>query len=162
VAPVPGQNPFPSLQRPSSPTSSVRTNASTSITTLESASAVPSQAYQQFPSQAARIPPSHAVHLDTQQHGSSIHLPQSSAHPSSSRVNGDYVENFGDLHLSGSEPRIFPGIVSRTQRRDSVRKGSMNENDEPQGLTIASSKRATSVNGTLSADSTVDVLEESD
>ena len=38
----------------------------------------------------------------------------------------------------------------------------MNENDEPQGLTIASSKRATSVNGTLSADSTVDVLEESD
>jgi AMP deaminase len=36
--------------------------------------------------------------------------------------------------LSGSEPRIFPGIVSRTQRRDSragqaVRQGSQSETD---------------------------------
>jgi AMP deaminase len=34
------------------------------------------------------------------------------------------------LHLSGSEPRIFPGVVSRTQRRDVVRKGSMSESDD--------------------------------
>jgi AMP deaminase len=41
------------------------------------------------------------------------------------------VDGFTDLHLSGSEPRIFPGLVSRTQRRDSVaRKGSMSETDE--------------------------------
>jgi len=44
------------------------------------------------------------------------------------------MESFGDLHLSGSEPRIFPGVVSRTQRRDSragaaARQGSMSEND---------------------------------
>ena len=46
------------------------------------------------------------------------------------------VEGFGDLHLSGSEPRIFPGIVSRTQRRDSlVRKSSVSETDEQVGMT---------------------------
>lgn len=44
------------------------------------------------------------------------------------------VEGFADLHLSGSEPRIFPGVVSRSQtlplRRDSlVKKGSMSETD---------------------------------
>ena len=44
------------------------------------------------------------------------------------------VEGYGDLHLSGSEPRIFPGVVSRTQRRDSkaglaVRQGSQSETD---------------------------------
>jgi AMP deaminase len=38
------------------------------------------------------------------------------------------------LHLSGSEPRIFPGVVSRTQRRDSqVRKSSWSETDESVG-----------------------------
>jgi len=41
------------------------------------------------------------------------------------------VEGFGVLHLSGSEPRIFPGVVSRTQRRDSlVRQNSMSETDD--------------------------------
>lgn len=41
------------------------------------------------------------------------------------------VESFGDLRLSGSEPKIFPGLVSRTQRKDSlnVRKGSGSEGD---------------------------------
>lgn len=41
------------------------------------------------------------------------------------------LEPFSDLHLSASEPRIFPGVVSRTQRRDSlVRKSSMSETDD--------------------------------
>lgn len=41
------------------------------------------------------------------------------------------VEGFGDLHISASEPRIFPGVVSRTQRRDSlVRKSSASETDD--------------------------------
>jgi AMP deaminase len=41
------------------------------------------------------------------------------------------VEGFGDLHLSASEPRIFPGIVSRNQRRNShARKGSISETDD--------------------------------
>lgn len=44
------------------------------------------------------------------------------------------VDGYGDLHLSGSEPRIFPGVVSRTQRRDSkagqaIRQGSQSETD---------------------------------
>lgn len=41
------------------------------------------------------------------------------------------LESFGDLRLSGSEPKIFPGLVSRTQRKDSlnVRKGSGSEGD---------------------------------
>jgi AMP deaminase len=44
------------------------------------------------------------------------------------------LEGFADLHLSGSEPRIFPGVVSRTQRRDSlVRKGSVSETDRGVG-----------------------------
>jgi len=35
------------------------------------------------------------------------------------------------LHLSASEPRIFPGLVSRKQRQDSVvRKSSQSENDD--------------------------------
>lgn len=37
---------------------------------------------------------------------------------------------FGDLHLSASEPRIFPGIVSRKQRRDSLVKPSLGEKDD--------------------------------
>lgn len=41
------------------------------------------------------------------------------------------LEAFSDLHLSASEPRIFPGVLSRTQRRDSVvRKSSMSETDD--------------------------------
>lgn len=32
--------------------------------------------------------------------------------------------------MSGSEPRIFPGVVSRKQRRESIRKNSVTESDE--------------------------------
>jgi AMP deaminase len=34
-----------------------------------------------------------------------------------------------DLHLSGSEPRYFPGVVTRRQRTDSVRQNSLHESD---------------------------------
>jgi len=40
------------------------------------------------------------------------------------------LDGFADLHLSGSEPRIFPRVVSRRQRRDAVRKGSRSEADD--------------------------------
>ncbi|CAK7263247.1 AMP deaminase [Sporothrix epigloea] len=33
-------------------------------------------------------------------------------------------------HLSGSEPRYFPGVATRSQRRNSVRKGSQHEVDD--------------------------------
>lgn len=66
------------------------------------------------------------------------------------------VEGFGDLHLSGSEPRIFPGIVSRTQRRDSlVRKNSASETDDHGSITSRNrgkSRSKTSYDGLEEAD----------
>lgn len=49
------------------------------------------------------------------------------------------------MHISGSEPRIFPGLVSRPQRRDSlIRKSSMSETDEQANSATQSRKSATS------------------
>lgn len=39
-----------------------------------------------------------------------------------------------DHHISGSEPRYFPGVVTRSQRRNSMRKASVHEDDSPVGL----------------------------
>lgn len=36
----------------------------------------------------------------------------------------------GDLHLSSSEPRIYPGMISRRQRTNSLRQSSTHEGDE--------------------------------
>jgi AMP deaminase len=135
---------------PASPTSSTRTIASSSSTVA--ADSVPS--YQQFPAQAARIPVTHSqTKLDThlqapQENGSPIQPGTSRDHTRNSsmsvvtspklagmsRETSWPAEGYGDLHLSGSEPRIFPGVVSRTQRRDSkagmvARQGSMSETD---------------------------------
>ena len=44
------------------------------------------------------------------------------------------MEGFGDLHLSASEPRIFPGLVSRKQRKDSVAGKSSQEIDDFTGV----------------------------
>ncbi|KAE9372206.1 AMP deaminase [Stipitochalara longipes BDJ] len=111
----------------------------------------PLPSYQQFPAQAARIPVNHSqTKLDNQQpqqeNGSPLQPTTSIDHTRNSsmvtspklaglaRETGWPVEGYGDLHLSGSEPRIFPGVVSRTQRRDSkagqaVRQGSQSETD---------------------------------
>jgi AMP deaminase len=35
-----------------------------------------------------------------------------------------------DMHLSGHEPRYFPGVVTRSQRRNSMRKSSTHESDD--------------------------------
>lgn len=42
-----------------------------------------------------------------------------------------------DLHLSGSEPRIYPGMISRRQRANSLRQ-SMHESEVPVALKGAS------------------------
>jgi AMP deaminase len=109
--------------------------------------------YQQFPAQAARMPVNMSQNkLDTHPQQSSLE----NGSPLQPTVSRDYmrnnstvtspklaglaretswpVEGYGDLHLSGNEPRIFPGIVSRTQRRDSragqaVRQNSQSETD---------------------------------
>lgn len=39
-------------------------------------------------------------------------------------------DSMRDLHLSASEPRYFPGVISRRQRTGSMRQGSMHESDE--------------------------------
>lgn len=155
------QLPYATLHpRPVSPTSSVKTNASGSTMHQDN----PSQAYQQFPAQAARIPQSHSqVHIDSHQAGinqgrdgqqsqpaiSRGHTRTNSASMTSPNLAGLTretswpVEAFGDLHLSGSEPRIFPGVVSRTQRRDSVRKSSMSETDDIASLGTSKKGAAT-------------------
>jgi AMP deaminase len=137
------QIPYMSQQQPPSPTSSMRTNATSS--TMPTESGAPS--YHQFPAQAARIPTSQSqIQLDHtgHVHGNPLQHTKSRDHArtNSSTVTSPYlastnrdnswpVEGFSDLHLSGSEPRIFPGLVSRPQRKDSlVRKSSMNETDE--------------------------------
>lgn len=137
VLPPPIEEPLPftSSQPPPSPTSSVKTNISSNTVPTE----VAGPSYSQFPAQAARIPPSHSqIHLDHTANGSAPqHNHNNSASANSphirspSRESSWPIEGFSDLHLSGSEPRIFPGLVSRSQRRDSVAKqNSMSETDE--------------------------------
>jgi AMP deaminase len=53
------------------------------------------------------------------------------------------IDGFRDIHVSGSEPKIFPGALSRAQRRDSLareRKGSMSENDDHLGMAFKKEK----------------------
>lgn len=116
-----------------------------------------SQHYQQFPSQHARIPTSLSqVQGDMQVsgHGSPSQLPNRD-HPQPisaitaphlnqiSREQSWPVEGFGDLHISASEPRIFPGLVSR---RNTVRQGSGSENDNPEFVMRARTR--TTLDGT--------------
>ena len=121
----------------------MKTNASFSTVPVDGP-----QPYQQFPAQAARIPVSHSrdqsdTHKGSQANESPLQHDPSREHitinstitsphlASLTREPSWPVEGFGDLHLSASEPRIFPGIVSRTQRRDSlVRKSSASETDD--------------------------------
>lgn len=109
-----------------SPTSSMRTNLSSSGITESGLASMAS--YQQFPAQSARIPTSHSQADIASQVSAQQMSPQLNA---LSRDSSWPLENtFRDLHVSGSEPRIFPGLVSRTQRRDSLRERKNNANDE--------------------------------
>ncbi|TVY23876.1 AMP deaminase [Lachnellula hyalina] len=107
---------------PVSPTLSVKSNASSSTVAVET------QQYQQFPSQAARIPTSHQP-----ESANSIATNSPNQHATTFSKSRS-VEAFSDLHLSGGEPRIFPGIVSRTQRKNShARKSSWSEAEDGRG-----------------------------
>ncbi|RDW88140.1 hypothetical protein BP6252_00172 [Coleophoma cylindrospora] len=127
------QEQLPTSQAPASPTSSLKTNVS--ATTLETASHIP--AYSPFPAKSARIPTSHShgqLHSDSPSKPHSQASQQaSSPHIASTGIPREQswpIDGFGDLHLSASEPRIFPGVVSRTQRRESgARKSSQSEMD---------------------------------
>ncbi|KAH8593334.1 hypothetical protein B0O99DRAFT_627848 [Bisporella sp. PMI_857] len=143
VVDAPNQTLFPTQPRPVSPTSSMKTNASVGNGPDGSQY---SQQYHQYPAQQARIPSSHSqLHPDnhgTQAHGSPSQPPTrentiTAASIASPHIEGISrqatwpVEGFGDLHISASEPRIFPGLVSRPQRRDSTRQNSSSETDNP-------------------------------
>jgi AMP deaminase len=135
------QIPYASETGRHSPTSSLQTNASSSVVAVDN-----SQPYQQFPAQAARLRTSHShVQLNVQDSPATGHHQQRpvSRDPTSESASGLTspsliakenswpVERFADRHISASEPRIFPGIVSRHHRRQSsVRKSSMSETDD--------------------------------
>ncbi|KAI1857050.1 hypothetical protein JX265_009277 [Neoarthrinium moseri] len=40
------------------------------------------------------------------------------------------ADGFRETHLSGHEPRYFPGMMARASRRDSMRQGSMHDSDD--------------------------------
>jgi AMP deaminase len=116
-------NPYSTQAGPTSPTSSLKTNVSSTLPATESTHSHP---YHPFPSQAARIPSQ--THLTTSQEPLPTTTPdpraELSAVASASSImlvptENWSVEGFRDRHLSASEPRIFPGVVSRHQRRAS-------------------------------------------
>lgn len=55
--------------------------------------------------------------------------------PVGSAAGQSFIDGMKDLHLSGSEPRIYPGMISssRRQRANSLRQGSMHESDGTAG-----------------------------
>ncbi|KAK2624304.1 hypothetical protein QTJ16_006254 [Diplocarpon rosae] len=137
---------FVPQQVPPSPASSMKANVSTTGHPEPA-----QQTYQQFPAQAARIPTSHSqVPLDMMQAGTS----RTSSTLASPHISG-LGEAFSDLHLSASEPRIFPGMVSRTQRKDSARKSSMSETDE----VVERKGKVTSLDGAVEEESDGDMEE---
>jgi AMP deaminase len=134
-------------QSPASPTSSMAANVSTSEPM--------SSPYQPFLAQAARLPPTHSSLNDLTAYNTntSREIPrrqsQSNSLVSSTLLTGLMrdpswpIDGFPDLHVSGSEPKIFPGALSRAQRRDSLareRKGSISENDDNLGMTFKRGK----------------------
>ncbi|KAH8674709.1 hypothetical protein BGZ60DRAFT_372501 [Tricladium varicosporioides] len=150
---------YPTDKRPPSPTSSMKTNVSSNVPATD----LNAPSYHQFPAQAARIRTSHSLaQLDGHQlaNANGTHVQHGTSRDPTTRGNSIVssphlggisreaswpVEGFSDLHLSGSEPRIFPGIVSRSQRRDSVaRQSSMSETDEYVNAATSTRKKRSS------------------
>jgi AMP deaminase len=123
-------------QRPSSPTSSMRTNISASAAAYEPQL----HQYQSIMSARARNPLSQSQADMT--NPNNVFQQTSPALPSSNRESSFPVEGFRDLHVSGSEPRIFPGVVSRNHRRDSLAKerSSFSEKDDANWTPIKSKR----------------------
>ncbi|KAH8794493.1 hypothetical protein F5882DRAFT_288836 [Hyaloscypha sp. PMI_1271] len=178
------QDPYPLQPAQHSVPSPIVSRKSMVSNTTGGAESLPS--YQQFPAQAARIPATHSqTKLDShpqqppQENGSPLQPTASRDNTRNSSIVASPklaglarettwpVEGYGDLHLSGSEPRIFPGVVSRTQRRDSkvgqaVRQGSQSETDGD-GSVGKGSVGKTRAKGNTGLDGSVDEkVEESD
>jgi AMP deaminase len=107
---------------------------------------------QPLPSAWTRPLPSHPE-MDTKPQPHGLH--QASAQPVSlTRETSFPNDDFRDLHVSGSEPKIFPGVVSRNQRRDSLAKerSGFSENEQ----TILLSKGTYGGSGRLGVHDTAD------
>ncbi|KAI0124640.1 AMP deaminase 2 [Xylariales sp. AK1849] len=63
--------------------------------------------------------------------------PKSASHRESQWPN----EGLREMHLSGHEPRYFPGMMARASRRDSMRQGSVHDSDDA-GSTRSAPKRS--------------------
>lgn len=79
-----------------------------------------------------------------------VHQPQQQASPSDGhqqqqqQPGWNALDGMKDMHLSGSEPRIYPGMISRRQRTDSLRKSSMHEGDDRGASATGTPKRGLS------------------
>ncbi|SLM40687.1 amp deaminase 3 [Lasallia pustulata] len=149
IPPPPSHNYLP--QAPASPTASMRSNPSTTNLYMETPSrnhpqparphtvvgAYPTPAY---PAHTARIPISHS-NIDTRTTDTSKSF-QGDGRPlrSSSLMMSPYMANdppwddgISQSHVSGAEPRIFPGVVHERTRKNSIRQGSNSEKDADGG-----------------------------
>ena len=148
IPPPPFHNYLP--QAPASPTASMRSNPSTTNLYMETPSrnhpqparphtvvgAYPTPAY---PAQTARIPISHS-NTDTRTNDTSKSFQGDGRPMRSSSLMMSYMANdppwddgISQSHVSGAEPRIFPGVVHERTRRNSIRQGSNSEKDADGG-----------------------------
>ena len=134
-------------QAAASPSISIRTNPSASYGHPENyntdpQSRLPAAALPHpmplHPNQSARLRP----YSNREVRGIDTHFPQSSAgqstRPSSATVASltpttSWAEDLGKSHISGVEPKLFPGVVHERTRRASSRQGSTSELD-PDGF----------------------------
>lgn len=108
-------------QSPASPTFSMKANLSNSVVTYGS--------QNQLINAARSRPPTSHSQIDTVQNNSD---PPTSPRLASLTRDSSFPVSFQDPHVSGSEPRMFPGVVSRNQRRNSLAKErhSFSDNDD--------------------------------
>ncbi|KUI57247.1 AMP deaminase [Cytospora mali] len=110
--------PTPSMTKPTAPGSMAPTSPALSM--QHPGSRLESQPSRIALTSSPSVTPAH----------SNITSPPLGGPPGASLIDG-----MNDLHLSGSEPRIYPGMISNSkrQRANSLRQGSMHESDEAVG-----------------------------
>ena len=111
--------PTPSVAEPSAPASATPRSPALSMHQISSTDALP---HRMAPTSSPSVTPAQ----------SNVTSPPMGGPPGQA-----FIDGMKDLHLSGSEPRIYPGMISRRQRANSLRQ-SMHESDLTAGLTGAS------------------------
>ena len=120
------------VDAPRSPTLSLKTNATVPITLdakySNHGSVSSTHAASRTPASAPQVESGSPYIAPLTLSGSTSQIFGSSLNGSPMATTADGIR---DLHLAGDAPRYFPGVVSRGQRRNSVRQGSMHESDKP-------------------------------